>query len=266
MMRRSAWKVAILLSLGASGCGPDGTAPSPAPAAPAPSRTISVDVRISAGSKPPVLTFEEMQSKKLYAVDLGQVRQAGKRALASFLEAAGDRGATDLRLTGSLPRNPDAPGNAVPLRLRGAEVLTIESLPFLCPASESRGRCLFIQRALWVIRSAASLKARWKELMPRSGDALHADFSRQMIVLLVEPTVPDFLAADALAVLANGAVTVTWSAHATGSIREGASWHALVLPARDEPLSGVLKLTGTGTGGEVTPAETIHLASTVYGR
>ncbi|KAF0246544.1 MAG: hypothetical protein FD180_542 [Planctomycetota bacterium] len=249
-------------------CGCDSKSYPAGPVGPpaAPSRIVEVDVQIRSGAMPPVLEFEVPKSGERYSVDLRQVRMEGKRALASFLEAAGGRGATDLRLTGSLPRSPVAAGQVIPLRLRGAEVLTVESLPFLCPASEARGRCLYIERALWVIRSAQALKKLWQDLLPRSGDALHADFSRQMIVVLVEPTVGDFQGADTLAVLGGGCVTVEWQAQATGRVPEGASWHALVLPAREEPLSGILKLSPKGLDGEMVAPEMVVLQSTVYGR
>lgn len=42
--------------------------------------------------------------------------------------------------------------------------------------------------------------------------------------------------------------------------------HALVLPARDEPLAGVLKLRTTGRDRELAAPETVELKSTVYGR
>lgn len=233
---------ALLLAGALAGCAPP--APLPAPSRvphPAP-QYVNLDVHIRAGAVPPVLEFVEDKSGARYAVDTSLLRQKGKRALAAFLEAAGSLGATDLRLDGTPDRAPAVSGGATPLRLRGAEVLTIESLPVLCPAAESRGHCLLASRQFHVVRSQYLFATLWRDFAPLSGDAFRTDFSRQMVVVLVEPALANLNAADALARTEGGSTVVEWSAEASATPGNGAFWHALVLPARPAPVTAVLNL------------------------
>lgn len=232
----------LLLACAAAGCTPPAPPPASSRVPPPAASYVTLDVHIRAGAVPPVLEFVEHRTGRRYAVDTSVLRAKGKRALAEFLEAAGSLGASDLRLDGTTSRAPDVPGGATPFRLRGAEVVTVESLPVLCPAAESRGRCLLANRQFHVVRSPHLFSTLWRDFAPLSGDAFRTDFSRQMVVVLVEPALANLDAADALARTEDGATIVEWRAEAAPATGSGAFWHALVLPARPAPVSAVVNL------------------------